>query len=237
MIHTLGPSDEMMERFQSSLLRVNPDEPKISDVEELEANMCSMAVSIDFGGKKVLLGGDMEVARKDRYNKSACSDAECSEHDSCGWCYVKQYSTLYPGDCPFSLVNLPHHSSVTGFCPQMWPGDFAKDQVIATSTVFNCKNGESLPTKEMLKVYYALCNDYYVTSDGQKSTKPVKNENVVEINENEEIQYEAIPVEGIGIVVSRWNQENAKWSIHKFGTACKVDDDYIAKYHKEVTDK
>lgn len=230
-VHSLGPSEVMVDRFYKSLLQIDPNNPSVQDIETMEANLCSMAIAIRFHGVKVLLGGDMETGRINKYDASLCKDGNCSEHENCGWCNVKEHSTLYPVDKPFTMIKLPHHSSVSAFCPKMWPSDFTETMPVSTSTLFNCAKGESLPTKDMLKIYHEMSKEYYLTSDDQKAFKQKERDDVKEIEENSDITLLKMPVEGFGIVVCRWRPDTQEWVIRKFGRALQVDEDFISTYH------
>lgn len=228
-VHAFGAADEMMCRFETALLQLDPQNPTAKQCDDLEENLCSAALAIKFHGINCLIGGDLEVARKDKYNCAACSDG-CADHDDCGWCDVKYKSKLYPIDNPFSIVKIPHHSSASAFCPQMWPNDFVTNP-ISTTTLFNCSNGEDLPTKDMLSLYYSHTNELYMTGDGRKELTPVQRPEVEEINENKEIELLETPVESLGIVVCRLKAGTNDWQVWKYGSALKVNDDFINEYH------
>lgn len=228
-VHSLGPSDEMRRRFETSLLKLNPDSPSKDDIENIEANLCSAAIAIKYYGLNCLLGGDTETARLDKYNIHLC-DKKCCLHDNCGWCDIKNNSTLYPIDTPFSMCKIPHHSSSSAYCPQMWTQDFVKNPLL-TTTVFNCPKAEDLPTKEMLSLYHSISDELYITSNGEKAIRPIQRDDIVDLEQNESIQLLEIPIEGIGIIVSRLKAGVNKWITHKFGTAVKVDDIFLHTYH------
>lgn len=230
-IHALGASDEMMCNFETALLRLDPNNPSATQFEDLEENLCSAALAIKFHGINCLIGGDVEVARKEKYNFQSCNDG-CSAHDECGWCDIKFKSKLYPIDKPFSIVKIPHHSSASAYCPQMWPFDFVQNP-ISTTTLFNCSKGEDLPTKEMLTLYYSHTNELYMTGDGRKAIAPVQRPEVEEINEDNNIQLLETPVEGLGIVVCRLKAGSNIWQVWKYGTALKVDEQFINEYHSK----
>ena len=228
-VHALGPSNQMMISFETSLLQLNPNSPSEEQIEKLNKNLCSVALSINFYGTSCLIGGDVETARKQLYNYSLCSN-RCSEHEECGWCDIRLHSVPYDSDKPFSLVKIPHHSSVSAYCPQMWPKDFQKN-TISTTTLFNCGRGESLPTKEMLSLYYSHTKELYMTGNGVKKLKPVENAEIVDIDKSKNIELLETPVGGLGIVVCRIRSGEKNWRVMAFGSAIKVDEQFVANYH------
>lgn len=229
-VHALGPSNQMMISFETSLLQLNPDSPSEEQIEKLNENLYSVALSINYYGTSCLLGGDVESGRKQRYKYHLCTNG-CCEHEDCGWCDIKLHSVPYDSDKPFSLVKIPHHSSASAYCPQMWPKDFTESP-ISTSTLFNCGRGESLPTKEMLTLYYSHTEELYMTGTGEKKIKPVENSEIVDIDRSKNIELLETPVAGLGIVVCRIKPGEKDWRVKAFGSAIKVDDQFVANYHK-----
>lgn len=229
-VHALGPSNQMMVSFEKSLLQLNPDSPSEEQIEKLNKNLCSVALSIKYYDTSCLLGGDVETGRKRRYNYALCAK-NCSEHEECGWCDIRPHSVPYDSDKPFSLVKIPHHSSVSAYCPKMWPNDFQRNP-ISTTTLFNCGRGESLPTKEMLSLYYSHTDELYMTGNGEKKLKPVESTEIVDIDKSKNIELLETPVGGLGIVVCRIKPGEKNWRVKAFGSAIKVDDQFVANYHK-----
>lgn len=46
MVFAIGPSDEMYNRFLTSLIKIDPQKPQKKDIENMEGNLCSLALSI-----------------------------------------------------------------------------------------------------------------------------------------------------------------------------------------------
>lgn len=227
-IFVIGPSDEMYNRFHSSLLKVDPNKPIEKDVENMEGNLCSLALSIHYNGQKAIIGGDMEVGRytQDRYNYQLC-EAGCPKHEECGWCDAIAEGNVFADEKPYHFINLPHHSSASAYCPKMWADGMVEEGPIATTTVFRCAKGEDLPTSEMLMLYKKKCKELYITnSEEEVETKESKElEGVDGIEVLDEI------VEKTGIIVSRWKSEEIGWKVKCFGGARMVDDSYMERYH------
>ncbi len=228
-VFVIGPSDELYNRFGISLLNIDPNKPTIKDIEELEGNLCSLALSISFKGQKILIGGDMEAGRKsddDKYNAAACKMG-CVAYDDVGWCNAIKPRNVFADEKPYHFVKLPHHSSVTAYCQKMWEEGMVKGGPIATTTAFRCAKGEDLPRSEMLKLYKSKCKELYITnSDGQKektTTAELEGINGVEVID----EY----TEHAGIIVSRWHNEDEGWNVQCFGEARLVDDAFLQSYH------
>ncbi len=225
----IGPSDEMYSRFLTSLVRINPDHPNEADIEKMEGNLCSLALSISFNGLKALIGGDMEVGRKEheRYNHHVC-DAGCPEHEECGWCDAISQGNVFADEKPYHFVKLPHHSSASSYCPMMWNDGMVKDGPLATTTTFKCGTGEDLPTHAMLELYKNRCKELYITnSDVDKET-----EVFLEGMEGVEVldQY----TEHFGAIICRRKSIEDVWTVRCYGKATLVDDKYMESYHSSL---
>ncbi len=194
----------------------------------MEGNLCSIALSVNFNGQKAILGGDMEVGRlkKDKYNHNACV-VSCPVHEDCGWCDAIKPGKIFDAEKPYHFVKIPHHSSVSAYCPKMWNEGMADGGPIATTTIFKCGQGEDLPTREMLELYKSRCRSLYITSsnngDDNAEAKGLKDIDGVEVL--------AEYTEKAGIIVSRWRTPEEGWKVHCFGEARKVDDGYLENYH------
>jgi len=230
-MYVIGPSDEMYNRFHTSLLKINSEKPDRKDIEDLEGNLCSMAFSINFKGQKVLLGGDMETGRPklNKYNHSLCKDA-CIAHEKCGWCEAIENGNVFHDEKPYHVVNMPHHSSASSYCPKMWRGCFVDGGPIATTTYFKCAKGEDLPTREMLEIYRSHCRALYTTCDNGR------NEEMEEKTKSSLASIDGIEVieeyeESGSAIVTRWRNADEGWRVWCFGGARLVDDEYMKYYH------
>ena len=224
----IGPSREMYKRFHASLLKIDPKHPQIEDIEDLEGNLCSLALSINFKGQKALIGGDMEVGRNkaNKYNYKGC-EAGCMENEDLGWCNAIKEGNVFSDERPYHFVKLPHHSSASAYCPKMWDEGMNEEKPIGTTTIFRCAKGEDLPTREMLNLYKTRCKALFITNcnsnTDNKETKDLENVPGVEVLE----EY----TEKAGVIVCRWSSPKEGWKIQCFGEARLVDDNYLEKYH------
>ena len=161
---------------QVSLLVLNVM-PQKKDIENMEGNLCSLALSINYNGLKALIGGDMEVGRmkQDKYNYSIC-ESDCPKHEDCGWCDAIADGNVFACEKPYHFINLPHHSSASAYCPKMWKEGMDEGGPIATTTIFRCSNGEDLPTREMLNLYKDRCKALFITNSDGDDEKTIAEE-------------------------------------------------------------
>lgn len=223
-VSAIGPSNDMMDRFYVSLANLNPDNPQVSQVEDLEGNLCSLALALKFVSQRVLLGGDVETGRKKESNYSLCSGA-CATHDKLGWCDALD-AIAYKAFRPFNFVKLPHHSSENGYCPKMWQNDMVTP--LAVTTAFQNSESENHPRKVMLQEYAKYCSRLYTTCacDEIKETDAPLHD----FRDDDDIQVVDAIEEGIGIVVCRWTSISG-WREYCFGEGSLVDGQYLAHYH------
>lgn len=228
-MYAIGPSKEMYNRFYISLIKINREHPSATDIEELEGNLCSLAISIHFNGQKVLIGGDVEVGRKkaDLYNYKGC-EANClSSFEDIGWCNAIKKGNVFANERPYHFVKIPHHSSASAYCPKMWDEGMQVDGPIATTTIFRCAQGEDLPTREMLEIYKSRCKALYITNSNDKDEK----EDATVFNGIHGVEVLDEITEKVGVIVARWHTPEEGWVIRCFGEAQLVDESYLAKYH------
>lgn len=229
----VGPSSEMIKRFHAALIKIDVHKPDKKDITYLEENLCSMAFSVHFKGQKVLLGGDMETGRSktEKYNYHIC-DVNCPQHDSCGWCEAIGNDRIFSDEKPYHLVNLPHHSSASAYCPKMWKDGFIEGGPIATTTIFNNSESENLPTREMLSLYNDQCKELYITySDGQPEQTDEEKRVIKELSEEKGIEVLDEYTEKAGVIICRWHSSEEGWRIRHYGEARKVNEEYLMHYH------
>lgn len=71
-----------------------------------------------------------------------------------------------------------------------------------------------------------------MTGNGEKKLKPVESTEIVDIDKSKNIELLETPVGGLGIVVCRIKPGEKNWRVKAFGSAIKVDDQFVANYHK-----
>lgn len=230
-MYSLAPSDEMVIKFDSLLVNVNREEPKVEDVENLDANMCSLAIALKYKDVRVLICGDLET-NTEKKEPLDCSD-KCQECKFIGLCNVVNEGLVYSNYKPFDFVQIAHHGSVTGYCPRLWNNDVSKERTIATATVY-LGSGENLPRKQMLSVLKPCVSKLYLSSitPGKKKDKTITG--LVGVQGIDEIpDYEDAP----GAVVCRWNPETATWNNTPLKAALLVTDEVIQNYHQYYVEK
>lgn len=225
-MYSLSPSDEMILAFDSLLVKVDKKNPIATEVEDLDANMCSLAIALKYKSVNVLICGDLETNTKKK-KPNDCSD-KCSECKSRGLCNVVNEGLIYRNYKPFDYVQISHHGSVTGYCPKLWNTDVKKDKTIATTTVY-LGSGENLPRKQMLETFKPCVSKLYLSSITAGKQKKKKNVDLIGVSGFDEIpEYEDAP----GAIVSRWSPEVGEWKNTPLGAALLVTDEVLNDYHK-----
>jgi hypothetical protein len=104
-IRTLAPSDAgvavMLTRIQQQLLP--KDNRRRLRVPALDENDASVVLAVRVGDVSVLLGADLEERKR----------------PGLGWQVILDYYPEYPGR--FDGFKIPHHGSITGYHPDVWP--------------------------------------------------------------------------------------------------------------------
>lgn len=226
-MNAVGPADIMLDNFLVSLANLTPDNPNVAQVENLEGNLCSLALAMRFGDQKVLLGGDMETGRSDKYNHGLCAK-NCATHSEDGWCDAIN-GIAYQTCKPFNLVKLPHHSSENAYCPIMWKTDMVSP--IAVTTSFQNTQSENHPRKAMLNEYLQYCSKLYSTCGIDAAVAATDESGIHDFNDDEDVQVVDRIEEGIGIVVCRWKKDIG-WREYCFGEGSLVNQQYLSNYHQ-----
>lgn len=225
-VYSLSPSDDMIVRFDSLLARLKLSTPNKDDVDDLDANMCSLALAIDYKGQKIFIGGDIETGLSKISTPRDCTK-ECDKYCGLGMCNIVHEGIVYNQYKPFNYVQIAHHGSVTAYCPIMWNDHIAKEDAIGTTTLY-LGRGESLPRREMLKIFQSKIKKLYIT--GVSAAK--KNDKLdVKIKAIDNISDLPNYVDDIGIIVSRYNPSNLKWKHTQIGAAKRVTKKFLSQYH------
>lgn len=222
-IVALSPSSLLYEDFDRTLVDKNKQELAEQKKELVDPNLSSIAVSLQVGDKQIILGADME--RNDNLkDKGAFCKQNCSSNERYGWCNMFR-SNLFYGYLDlndFCNIKLPHHSSITGFCPKLWNG---KKETIASSTLYT--KGNRLPKSNMLKTYKGLISEYFLASAHVLDTEVEEGNLLGELmKEVKKPSLSASP----GVVCTRMKLGDRKWSHFLSGAACMVDDELIRSY-------
>lgn len=219
-IHSLSPSDGILDDFDKILLRYDGKESK----EKISPNLSSIALYISKGNIKALLGADLEKNHKNKtVDINVCSNY-CDAVSDKGWCNVLKDSIAYEPD--FNFIKVPHHSSITAYCPKIWKD---KKVDVAVSTIF-VRGGDVLPTNEMLSVYNEHSEHFYLTSPYPVRRRDKKGRPEEKVDNDPDVFNEYIISDDIGIVSSRKKPADLEWRTELYGSAITVDKDYIEKY-------
>ena len=230
MLVALSPSKKMLDEMQQILVKYDSDDSDLSQINEsvITPNMCSTALMLCTQDTCVLLGADLEANRVDNDIMSCIGN--CAKQWEKGWCNIIQTSRSYKKR-KASFFKLPHHSSNTGYCNEVWTNHILNEPVSVT-TVFVNNAGVKLPQKDMLSHYKNLSSEMYMTSTGPKKKDNKRKYGKSRLDENKSEKLESIAVmnEEKGIVCSR-KKPGSSWTTKLLGTAILVSDGFIKQYH------
>ena len=125
----------------------------------------------------------------------------------------------------YHLEILPHHSSSTGYCEELWQSHADQD-VIGVSTVFVNNAGVKLPQKDMLAEYLAKSSEYYMTAP---SPKKKDKKNKTQLTNSGMINQVAVFTGDKGFVCSR-KIAGQKWNTQLLGSAVIIDQQFVNNY-------
>lgn len=223
-IKAVSPSDRMLDKFDELLLTAKENEATI----DIDPNMCSIALILSVGNQNIILGADLEC---NRYNDNLTQcEGKCKERKDFGWCNVLEESTSFNAINEYNYIKIPHHSSITGFCPKKW-NDYFADYKIGTSTVYVNNTGKNLPDKEMLERYFNLCDEYYLTAPKAVTSKDKKGKSEIDYKKGIVVTKVLVIPQNIGIICSRLKiGTNVSWHTHLSGTALQINSNFVKQY-------
>jgi hypothetical protein len=225
----LSPSDKMLDEMHKILVKYDAPDSDLKKINEtvITPNMCSTALILCTADTCILVGADLEANRNKGRDIRACV-GDCAARWEKGWCNVIQKSATF-GTKQASYFKLPHHSSNTGYCEEVWTKNMVKPSV-SVSTVFVNNAGIKLPKKDMLVVYRGLSSEMYLTSTGpKKKDKSGKGRSKLDQNKSDKLQSIAVMNEEKGVICSR-KKPGAPWATTLLGTAVPVDESFIKQY-------
>lgn len=130
-------------RFAASLLPLPGERPR--SFRGRIRNHFSVALWIDFGFCRILLGADLEN----------------TADPNSGWSAVIQNRHIFPGKA--SIFKVPHHGSPTGHNPAVW------QQLVEPENIALCapwkRGGRVVPQKEDISRLLQFSNRAHITSD------------------------------------------------------------------------
>lgn len=225
----LSPSEKMLDEMHRLLVKFDSIDSDLSKINEtlITPNMCSTALLLSTQDTCILLGADLEANRNRKKNIKDCV-GDCAARWEIGWCNVIRKSSTFPTK-HFSFFKLPHHSSKTGYCDEIWEHHIINPSV-SVSTVFVNNAGVKLPKKEMLVLYKGLSTEMYLTSTGpKKKDKTGGGKSKLDQNKSEQLKSIAVMNDEKGIICSR-KKTGAFWETRLFGTAVQVNDTFLKQY-------
>lgn len=225
----LSPSDKMLDEMHKVLAKYDAKDSDLTKINEMviTPNMCSTALILSTPDTCILLGADLEANRNKSRDIRACV-GDCNARWEKGWCNVNKKSATFPTKHS-TYFKLPHHSSKTGYCEEIWSSHISKPNV-SVSTVFVNNAGIKLPQKDMLVLYHGLSSEMYLTSTGpKKKDKSGKGKSKLDQNKSDKLKSLAVMNEEKGIICSR-KKPGTAWVTTLLGTAVPVNDSFIKQY-------
>lgn len=226
----LSPSDRMLVEMERILVDFDAKGGELKNINEnvIKPNMCCTALLLYTPDTCILLGADLEANRNKRKSITSCVGS-CSQRWEKGWCNAVIKSTSLRVR-KASLFKLPHHSSKTGYCPEIW-SNHVENKPVSVSTVFINNAGIKLPKKNMLVFYRNQSSELFLTSSGpkKKEKKAGKGRSKLDDNKSDQLKSIAVMSEEKGIICSRKKNGQA-WETQLLGTALSVTDSFINQY-------
>lgn len=225
----LSPSDKMVDEMHKVLIKFDAKDSDLTAINEtiITPNMCSTALVLSTQDTCILMGADLEANRNKNRDIRACA-GDCNARWEKGWCNVIKKSAVFPTKHA-TYFKLPHHSSETGYCEEIW-NKHIDEPSVSVSTVFVNNAGVKLPTKNMLALYKELSSEMYLTSPGpKKKDKSGRRKSKLDQNKSEKLKSLAVMNEEKGIICSR-KKPGHPWITRILGTAISVNDSFIKQY-------
>lgn len=217
----LSPSHQLQDDFSRKLVE-GTAESLTEDIKKriLNPNLCSIACVLRTPNFNAVIGGDLE---KQNADDSVCA-IDCNCPNRLGWCSIYDTSTAYQQKQSFDNIKIPHHSSVTGYCPRLWKNNSLNP--IATSTLYS--KGSKLPTSLMMQIYLSSTGAYFLTGTHNVSEQGDNLDPMDELTAEALISQEQ--VKDFGIVVTRRKLDADSWTVQGFGASIEVTQDLVEKY-------
>jgi len=157
VITSLSPSDSEMEIFLNDIANMIPELKKTKKrVPSLSPNNTAVALWIEIGSARILLGSDLEEMGK----------------PSTGWSAIVHSEDRPQGQA--SIFKIPHHGSQTGHHDQVWEEMIDKSRIAILSPWY--LGGNILPTTRDIERIISFASDSYITTyklpPKSKKTRP-----------------------------------------------------------------
>ena len=145
VVTTLSPSDKEYDDFLKGIVALMPSDKKTKmRSPSLKPNNVAVAIWIETGDVKMLLGSDLEE----------------KGDPSSGWSAIVQSKERPRGSA--SIFKIPHHGSVTGHHAQVWSDMLINLPTAILSPFYNA--GEMLPKERDVTRILALAPESYITT-------------------------------------------------------------------------
>jgi len=205
-VYSLSPSDNVLANYDLEISRLITQFGKQSKRIQINSpNEKSVALYIDFGKHKVILGSDLEIGK--------------SEFD--GWFDILNHSQVVDKTDRASLFKIPHHGSANGYTDGIW-SDLVGLNAVAKLTPWN--RNKKLPTPEMLELYLTKTNLLYMTKEIPASGAKRRNRAVDKIIDRLGLKIMEVKY-AYGVIRSRIDiaDPSASWNVELFGEAFHVN--------------
>ncbi|MFA6414009.1 MAG: hypothetical protein WCW53_15080, partial [Syntrophales bacterium] len=145
IITTLSPSDKEYDNFIRRIAALVPSSKKTKiRAPSLSPNDTSVAIWIETGDIRILLGSDLEE----------------KDDPSTGWSTIVHSTERPKGQA--SIFKIPHHGSITGHHNRVWSDMMIASPFAVVSPFYNA--GMMLPTGKDVKRIVSLAPNSYITS-------------------------------------------------------------------------
>ena len=224
-IDALSPSNGMYSKYQKLWASRNNEH---FDECGVDPNKSSVAIGVSIDDKlHFLFGADLECNRSNQDTDYEGCQLKCQQRKEVGWCNVCCDSSTYEIHGKYDYVKIIHHSSKTGYCPNMWEKK-VKDEVIGVTTVFG-KDG--LPKLDMEVLYWDKCRDYYVTAPPLAYEQPQQDTDIENMMQTGVVDDIKIVPKTYGVVASKFSIDACEYKGTELdGTAFKFTENHIYRF-------
>lgn len=204
-IISLSPSDEAVLNFDAEISSlITQYGPSNRKIIPNEPNLTSVAVIVQLGHYRALLGADLEVHPSDK---------------NIGWEDVVSKSQVLDKYCTY--FKIPHHGSINAFHQGLW--DNFLDSPISTITPWSI--GSKLPQQNMLTKYKGLSKELYITAtkNPPKPNPKKRDKYINKLIEDLKLNIKEVPFSQ-GIIRSRisMTENDSQWEVDCYEAATKI---------------
>lgn len=205
-VSALSPSEQVNEDYEIELSDLI-DQASKSDIRipSLSPNDKSVVLLLEIGRHNVLLGGDLEVRKDEKY----------------GWLNITRFSNIVRGAKKSTFFKIPHHGSKNGFHKEIWDL-LLEESPLATITPYS---KSSLPKEDMLQKYTELTESLHLTSKPKIYNKPKKRDRqitkaILDLNPTVKELKKSFGIVSLSIDIT---SDTAKWKTTHIGEAYQLN--------------